>query len=273
MNRRASRDLAEAQARIDERGGALGRPLHLLDETTSTNDEAKHAAKGGAPHGSTWVAEAQTAGRGRQGRAWVSPRGENLLVSVLWRQPCPVARLPLLSIATGVALCEVARKAAPGADVRLKWPNDVVEVVRGADGGVTLKKLAGILVETAMTAKKVDAVILGFGVNVHTREFPDELRDRATSLSLLASRPLDRAEILADALVAIDRETTAVAARGLGLLRARLSEWDALRGREVASDLGAGVARGIDDEGRLVVEGADAARMAWGAGEVHLKAR
>ncbi len=270
MKRRSAPDLIRAEALIAERGGALGRPLHLLDETPSTNDEAKHAAKSGAPHGSTWVAETQTAGRGRQGRAWLSPRGENLLVSVLWRQPCPVARLPLLSIAAGLAVCEVARRAAAGADVRLKWPNDVVLVGRESDGARSLRKLAGILVETSMAGRMVDAVILGIGLNVHTRDFPDELQGRATSLALLAKAPLDRAELLADLLAALDRETTLVAGRGLGLLRGRLAEWDALRGEQVRSELGAGTAAGIDDEGRLLVVGADGARMAWGAGEVHL---
>ena len=71
-------------------------------------------------------------------------------------------------------------------------------------------------------------------------------------------------------MVAIDRETMAVAARGLGLLRDRLTEWDALRGSRVESELGEGVAMGIDDGGRLVVQGDDGGRMAWGAGEVHL---
>jgi BirA family biotin operon repressor/biotin-[acetyl-CoA-carboxylase] ligase len=273
VNRRTAPDLENAEALIAERGGALGRPLHLLEETPSTNDEAKHAAKSGAPHGSTWVAETQTAGRGRQGRAWLSPRGENLLVSVLWRQACPPARLPLLSIAAGLAVCDVARRVAKPADLRLKWPNDVVLVTKDAGGGTVLKKLAGILVETSMTGGKVDAVVIGIGLNVHTREFPEEVRDRATSLALLSKAPVDRAEVLADVLAALDRETTLVAGRGLGLLRGRLAEWDALRGEHVRSELGEGAAMGIDDEGRLVVLGVDGVRMAWGAGEVHLTRR
>jgi len=269
--RRTLPDLANAESLIAERGSALGRPLHLLQETTSTNDEAKHAAKSGAPHGSTWVAESQTAGRGRQGRTWLSPRGENLLFSVLWRQPCPVSRLPLLSIAAGIAVCDVARRVAAGADVRLKWPNDVVLVGTDGSGRRTLRKLAGILVETSMAGGKVEAVILGIGLNVHTREFPPELADIATSLALLSKQPVERAAVLAELLVALDRETTLVAGRGLGLLRARLTDWDALRGEHVRSELGRGVASGIDDDGRLVVVGEDGARMAWGAGEVHLE--
>jgi BirA family transcriptional regulator, biotin operon repressor / biotin---[acetyl-CoA-carboxylase] ligase len=264
-------DLARAERLIAERGCALGSPLRVRGETTSTNDEAKHAAKAGAQHGSTWVAETQTAGRGRQGRTWVSPPGENLLVSVVWRGDCPPARLPLLSIATGVAVCDVARRFAPGADIRLKWPNDVV-VVAG-DKPRTLHKLAGVLVETSMTAGKPDAVVIGVGFNVLTRNWPDDIRPPPTSLSLLTQAPLDRAEILASLLQAIDRETTLVAARGLGLLRGKLDAWDALAGEPVESELGSGVAAGIDGEGRLVVRQSDGSTAAWSAGEVHLATR
>jgi len=247
--------------------------MHVLAVTTSTNDEAKRAAKEGAPHGSTWVAEQQTAGRGRQGRTWESPPGENLLFSVLWRQPCPPSRLPLLSIAAGLAVTDVARRAVPGKDVRLKWPNDVVLVERDAtDGARSWKKLAGILVETSMIGGRADGVVIGVGLNVHTRDFPEDLARHATSLALLGADPLDRAHILADVLVALDRETTLVAGRGLGLVRARLLDWDALRGERVKSELGAGTASGIDDDGRLIVRGEDGVQMAWGSGEVHLGA-
>ena len=163
--------------------------------------------------------DADRGARAAGARLAVRRAGRTSCVSVLWRQPCPIARLPLLSIAAGLAVCEVARRAAAGADVRLKWPNDVVLVGRESDGARSLRKLAGILVETSMAGRMVDAVILGIGLNVHTRDFPDELQGRATSLALLAKAPLDRAELLADLLAALDRETTLVAGRGLGLLR------------------------------------------------------
>ena len=148
--------------------GGLGHPLHLLSATSSTNDEAKRAARLGAPHGSTWVAEFTAAGRGRQGRTWVSPRGENLLFSVLIRSSAPPARLPLVSLVAGLAVAEAVQRAAPSADVRIKWPNDVVV----AAGAARLQKVAGILVETSMTGDSRGRVVVGVGVNVHTRAFP-----------------------------------------------------------------------------------------------------
>jgi len=262
-------DLARAAEAIAARGGRLGRPLHVLRETPSTNDEAKHGAKSGAPHGSTWVAEVQTDGRGRQGRAWVSPRGENLLFSVLLRVSCAPARLPWISLVAGLSVLDAARKVAPAADIRIKWPNDVV-VASGA-GEDRFSKLAGILVETSTTGASVDAVVVGVGVNVHTRVFPEGVAHLATSLACIAPNPLDRAEILADVLAGLDRDVDLVVARGLGVVHARLAERDALLGRRVRSDQGEGIARGIDLDGRLLVE-RDGERMAWSAGEVHLAA-
>jgi BirA family transcriptional regulator, biotin operon repressor / biotin---[acetyl-CoA-carboxylase] ligase len=265
VDTRTSPDLARAENAIRTRGGALGTPLRVLTETTSTNDEAKHGAKRGEPHGATWVAESQTDGRGRQGRAWFSPRGENLLFSVLLRVTCAPSRLPPLALVAGLAARDAAAKALGGAaEPKLKWPNDVV---------VGKKKLAGVLVESIVSGSRVEAVIVGIGMNVHTRAFPAELADRATSLALLGGgggASLDRAEILADVLAALDRDVALVCARGLGLVHARLTAADALLGARVGGELGEGIAQGIDTDGRLVVKGDDGVIRRWAAGEVHL---
>jgi BirA family biotin operon repressor/biotin-[acetyl-CoA-carboxylase] ligase len=268
--RSALPDLARTREIVSERGLVLGKPLHVLDETTSTNDEAKRGAKGGEPHGATWVAESQSAGRGRQGRSWVSPRGENLLFSVLVRVTCPPARLPPLALVAGLAARDAIARAAPGKDVRIKWPNDVV-----VDG----KKIAGVLVEAILQGSRVEAVIVGIGINVHSRDFPADIADRAGSVALLASaagaasEPPDRGEILADVLTALDRDLELVASRGLGLVHARLTRADALRGQRVRSDAkeaGEGIAEGIDLEGHLLVRRDGGLLARWGAGEVHL---
>jgi BirA family biotin operon repressor/biotin-[acetyl-CoA-carboxylase] ligase len=262
MNRGIGPDLEKASALVGERGCALGVPLHLLASTTSTNDEAKQAARDGAPSGSTWVAEQQTAGRGRQGRTWVSPRGESLLFSVLVRVACPPSRLPPIALVAGLAVRDAAAMAAPLASIRIKWPNDVL-----ADG----KKLAGVLVEAMTSGSRVQAVVIGVGVNVHTRAFPEHLATHATSIACLSRDPPDRAVLLADVLARLDRDLHIVAARGLGLMRVRLEAADALRGRRVRSDSGdEGIASGVDDDGRLLVRRADGVVTHWSAGEVHL---
>jgi BirA family biotin operon repressor/biotin-[acetyl-CoA-carboxylase] ligase len=241
---------------------SLGSPLHRLATTTSTNDEAKKGARSGAPHGATWVAEEQTAGRGRQGRSWVSPRGENLLFSVLLRVDCVPSRLPLVAIVAGLAVRDAVARAAPRADVRIKWPNDVL---------VGTKKIAGILVEAITVGRRIEAVVVGAGVNVHTRLFPDDLAERATSVSLVSSEPPDRDVLLGHILEGIDHDLHVVLARGLGLVRARVDAADALRGERVRNESGdAGTASGIDDEGRLLVRRDDGVLTRWSAGEVHL---
>lgn len=267
LDKRRFPDLARAAQAIADRGGDLGRPLHLLDETTSTNDVAKRAAKEGAPHGSTWVAESQRQGRGRQGRQWHAAPGEALLVSVLVRLRCPPARVPPLALVAGLAVRDAVLRAAPRADVRIKWPNDVVAL----EGGV-LEKVAGVLVETTLSGREIEAIVIGIGINVHTRVFPEELEGRARSVAQLASDPPDRADILADVLYGLDRDLGLVAARGLGPIHSRLAAADALRGRRVRGDDTEGLAEGIDLEGRLVVRLADGRVVRWSAGEVHLLA-
>jgi BirA family biotin operon repressor/biotin-[acetyl-CoA-carboxylase] ligase len=238
--------------------------MFVSASTTSTNDDAKRGAKEGATHGTTWVVEAQTAGRGRQGRVWSSAPGEGLLFSVLARLTCPASRLPPLGLVAGLAVRDAIRVAAPGADLKLKWPNDVVS------GG---RKVAGVLVEAITSGSRVDAVVVGVGVNVHTRTFPVDLEGRATSVVLLgdAPSPPDRSAILADTLATLDRDLAIVAARGLGILAARLEAADALRGLRVRNDSGEeGVACGIDEDGRLKVRLVLGTFTRWSAGEVHL---
>ena len=259
-------DLAAAALRIAAQGLTLGRPLHLLAETASTNDDAKSAARVGAPHGSTWVAESQTAGRGRQGRSWVSPPGENLLFSVLARVSCPVVRLPTLALVAGLAACDAVARAAPEARVQIKWPNDVVVI---SEEG-TARKVAGVLVEAILRGKNVEALIVGIGINVHAREFPEEIEHRATSIARIAASPPDRAEVLVDVLAGLQRDLELVAARGLGMVHTRLARADALAGAVVSSESGEGVAEGIDLDGRLLVRRPDGILARWGAGEVHL---
>ncbi|MBL9107655.1 MAG: biotin--[acetyl-CoA-carboxylase] ligase, partial [Myxococcales bacterium] len=154
-------DLEDVPARVRALGLALGNPLVFHPETASTNDLAKEAGKSGAPHGTTFVADAQTHGRGRQGRAWTAAPGEALLVSVLFRTPCPLARLPLLSLAAGLAARDAVALAL-GDDPRalVKWPNDVW--VRGANGEGP-RKIAGVLVESTLVGGRVESLVVGVG--------------------------------------------------------------------------------------------------------------
>lgn len=257
-------DLAHAERLVRERGLA-GCSLVLLEETTSTNDEARRAAREGAPSGSVFVAESQTAGRGRQGRHWVSRRGESLLFSVLFRLQTPARNLPLVALAAGLAVRDAVAHAAPKAAVKLKWPNDVLAGDR---------KIAGVLVESWSGSPGPAVVIAGIGINVHTRVFPDGVGARATSVALelgLDGEPPDRGAILADALDQLFRDVPVVAAHGLGTIHARIVAADALRGSAVRTDDGlTGLAEGIDEDGRLLLRDRGGEVHGLAAGEVHL---
>src|SRR5690606_6342284 len=142
--------------------------------TASTNDEAARLAAAGATQGTTVVAAAQTAGRGRLGRAWFSPPGAGLYASVVIRDP---RAAPLLTLAAGVAIAEGIRAAA-GLPVEIKWPNDLV-----VDAGLgRRRKLAGILTEGSSGVDGLQFVIVGFGVNLLPAAYPADIADRATSL-------------------------------------------------------------------------------------------
>ena len=271
-------DLAGISQVLAARGCRLGAPIHLLGVTGSTNDDAKAGAREGAPHGSVWVAETQSRGRGRQGRTWVSPPGENLLFSVLLRISCVPARVPPLSLVCGLAVRDAVAKALgdDGDRVLVKWPNDVVilDPRPGVGSPAGLRKVAGILVESALTGSKVEHVIVGIGVNVHTRDFPEELGSIATSIARESSRPPERAEILADILTELDRDIEPAAHRGLAGVHARLSARDALNGRAIDSEDGtvSGVGCGIDLDGRLLVRRADGIVTKIASGEMRVRA-
>jgi BirA family biotin operon repressor/biotin-[acetyl-CoA-carboxylase] ligase len=221
----------------------LGRPRLHLRETSSTNDRARELARAGAPDGTLVTAAAQSAGRGRQGRSWSAPRGHALLMSLVLRDPPP-----LLPLAAAVAVAGAAGEAAT-----IKWPNDVL-----VDG----RKVAGILAEGR---PQEGWAVLGVGVNVAVRldDLPPELHATAATLG---RAPGEVEPFLQTLLRELDRALRLDAGALLDAWRAR----DALRDRDVRWAAGHGVARGVDGEGRLVVELPGGGRSALDAGEVHL---
>ena len=206
----------------DRRGGgprsASTRPpvdrLVCLAVTDSTNRVAMEMAENGAKHGTVVVADAQTAGRGRMGRRWVSPAGKNLYVSLLLRPSVPTVDAPRLALVAGVALADAVE--AVGVPAALKWPNDLY------CGG---RKAAGILAEMASDPDGVRHVVIGVGLNVNVVEddFPPDLRGTATSLRICAGRAFRRVDVLArlldafgDAVRGIHRGRVRLAPRRMG---------------------------------------------------------
>ena len=227
-----------------ERGLALGTPVTSVAVAESTNDLALEAARAGAPHGATFVAEEQTRGRGRRGRVWSSPPGENLTFSTLLRPKLEPERASSLTLAVGLAV-RGAVAARVSAEVGVKWPNDVV--ARG-------RKVAGILVESQLVSGRITALIVGIGLNVSMRELPPEIAEVATSLALLGASDLDREQLLCDVLAELDRRVLAHETSGLPALLDELRAHDALLGHRVRVEATTGIARGIDASGALLIE-------------------
>jgi BirA family biotin operon repressor/biotin-[acetyl-CoA-carboxylase] ligase len=220
----------------------------------STNERARALAQGGAPHGTLVTALEQTAGRGRQGRAWVGAPGRSLLASVVVRELTEDAAL--LPLAAAVAVCEAAEALVP-VSCAIKWPNDVWI------GG---RKVAGILIEGR---PQEGWAVIGIGLNTEAgpEDFPSELRESATSLSAEAGdRPVPIEAALATLLPLLDARLRDTAGAVLRAWRAR----DALRGHPVRWADGEGTAAGISDAGALVVE-TPTGRRELEAGEVHLQ--
>lgn len=188
-------DLASALERSADRRGAFGADLRYFVETGSTNDVAGTLAEAGAPEGTTVVASAQTAGRGRFGRTWFSPPGAGLYVSVIVRDR---RAAPLLTLAAGVAVAEGIRHAT-GLVTEIKWPNDVL-----VDAGLgRLRKLAGILAEGSSGPDGLQHIVLGMGINIKPAAYPGDISHRATSLETELGREVDAGPVLAECLAAL----------------------------------------------------------------------
>ncbi len=242
---------------------SLGRTLHACDEVASTNDVARGLAEKGAVHGEVVVAESQSRGRGRRGRAWVSPPGVNLYLSVVLRPSLSPERAPELTLVAAVAIAEVLREA--GFDARIKWPNDILI------GG---RKVAGLLLEMDSAEGELRYVVLGVGVNVNLEPaaLPEGLAATATSLRAERGEAVPRVFLLAALLAGIEGWLDRHELAGFEGVRQRWRELSATLGDRVKVSASGerieGVALDIDDSGALIVEDAAGARHRVVAGDV-----
>lgn len=252
------REFAEALENSRDRLGRLGSRVIFFSTIGSTNDVASTIAASGEGEGAVVVADEQTAGRGRRGRAWFSPPGSGLYVSVVLapaRARVDRTRAAmLLPLAAGVALAE-AVDAMTALPVVLKWPNDLL---------VARRKLAGILAEAVSAAAApasragVGPVVLGYGINVGGMAYPPELGDRATSLESELGRQVDRAPLWVETLAALSRRyEDLLDGRFDAILDAWRNRAPASRGARVTWNTPegprAGVTGGIDEDGALLV--------------------
>jgi BirA family biotin operon repressor/biotin-[acetyl-CoA-carboxylase] ligase len=243
------------------------RRVHWLPSVDSTQGVARDLARAGAPEGTVVIAEQQTAGRGRLGRSWHSPKGLNLYCSIVLRPPLPPAAVPQVALVVGVgvaAAIEAETSRRPG----IKWPNDVLL------GG---RKVAGILVEMESEMERVHHVIAGIGVNLNTPRsaFPRELRDKASSLLAATGVRVDRAAFTGRLLAAVEARYGRYLNEGFASVGAEWESYSCLTGKRVrvASPEGevAGRVLGLDADGALRLVGTRGEVVRVVAGEVTVR--
>ena len=241
-----------------------GKTVHFAREIDSTNLWIKRLAKEGAPEGTLALAEFQSAGRGRLGRSWEVPEGTAVMMSILLRPKFEPQYAPTLTLVMGMAVAKAVKSL--GFDVSIKWPNDVV---------VSHKKICGILTEMGVRDGKIDYAVIGVGINVNIKEFPEEMVDKATSLYLESGKEFDRSQIPGLVMEAFEKYYEKFAATcDLSGLK---EEYESILAnynqpvRVLAKEPYEGVARGITDGGELLVEKTDGTIVAVSAGEVSVR--
>lgn len=243
----------------------VGRQLILKEVTDSTNLDIRRAAEKNAVHGTVAVGEQQTAGKGRRGRTWVSPPGENLYFSMLLLPELEADRASMVTLVMALAVAGAVRDM--GLEAKIKWPNDVV--IQG-------KKICGILTEMFFKEDGSYYLVIGTGINVNQREFPEEIKMTATSLLREKQMEVDREALLAGVLRWFSVYYDALIRDGnlSGLRR----EYESLLVNfhtqvEVLDPKGAwkGVAEGINDTGELMVRHENGTVEAVYSGEVSVR--
>ena len=244
----------------------LGRELLFFKETDSTNDELRRRADKGAGEGLIAAADVQTKGKGRRGRAWKSYGGVNIAMSYLLRPSFHPNTAPMMTLVMAMA-AEKGIREVSGLDVKIKWPNDIV---------INGKKLVGILTEMTAEPDFIHAVIIGTGVNVNNKEFPEDIRNTATSMYLESGKTYSRAKVAAAITNAFEvyYEEFCKTEDMSGLKKEYdevcVNVEEKIRVLDPNGEYDA-VSHGIDDQGRLRITRSDGTDATVFAGEVSVR--
>ena len=189
-------DKGKLVSQIEKNTTWLAKNLFFYEETGSTNDDIKKMANESAQDGTLVVADTQTAGRGRRGRIWISPKGESIYMSLLLRPKCIPNQASALTLVMALAVTEAMEELVPGKS-GIKWPNDIV---------MNGKKVCGILTEMNLEQNTIDYVVIGVGINVNQSLFDEEIAITATSIALELGEKIDRTELIGRILYYFEQE-------------------------------------------------------------------
>ena len=245
------------------KGGLFAKKIHHFFRTDSTNRVAMELGYANEPEGTVVLAEEQTAGRGRAGRSWHSERATGIYVTLLLRPKISPVQAPLLTMMAGLS-AHAAIQAQTGLKADIKWPNDLM-----LDG----KKLGGILTEMHAEPTLVRFVIVGIGINVNQEQFPNELRDIATSLRAETGKAQSRLDLLARLLGEFETDYNRFVRQGSRSVTERFAQVSSYAsGKKVRVTNGGesytGVTAGLRPEGLLQVRQEDGSTVTVLAGDV-----
>ena len=249
----------------------MGRELYCYSKVTSTNVVAKEKMQEGGASGLLVVAQEQTAGRGRRGRNWVSPKGEAVYMTLALKPDFPPEKASMLTLvmayAVVQAICDVTNLSC-----LIKWPNDIV---------INQKKVCGILTEmsvgkVSIESVSIENVVIGVGINVNQQDFPQELAEIATSLALETGDSVERERLIAKTIKYFeDAYEMFYKEQSLAFMQKQYNELLANCNREVVvlEPRGnyEGVAEGIDENGQLLVRKPNGELIKVYAGEVSVR--
>jgi BirA family transcriptional regulator, biotin operon repressor / biotin---[acetyl-CoA-carboxylase] ligase len=245
------------------RAGIIGGKVIWLESVDSTNSHARSLLDSGAEEGSVVVASEQTAGRGRQGRVWISEKGKNLTFSLILKPDLPAELGGLISLYASLSVAE-AVESLTGLTPECKWPNDVLL------GG---RKICGILSESNIDGGRVASTIVGIGLNVNQTLFPSDLKPSPTSMQLATGRPYDLTAVLTALLERLESRYTDLRSAPPGTIIREWKNHSTTIGRNLTVRTGnqtvRGLATGLAADGGLLVQ-VDGTERKISAGDISL---
>lgn len=244
----------------------LGHRFYYEDSLDSTNIRAKTLAQEGAAHGTVVLTEEQVSGKGRMGRGWVTPKGSSIAMTCILRPKFPPQKASMLTLLMGLSVAQAIRSQYQ-LDAWIKWPNDIV---------ISGKKICGILTEMNTEAEKIHDVVIGVGINGNLTNFPEDLRQKATSLQQELGHTVVRAPLVAAVLEIFEKNYENFCIReNLSAFMETYNQILINRNRQVqvlkSGKKLEGIAHGINSQGELLVEKEDQSIVHIYAGEVSVR--
>jgi BirA family biotin operon repressor/biotin-[acetyl-CoA-carboxylase] ligase len=231
----------------------FGQVVHYHESVTSTQEIAHRFALDGALEGTLIIADEQVKGRGRLGRAWHSPKGTGIWMSIILRPAIPPQQAPQLTLLAAVSMVKAIIRVT-NIQPEIKWPNDIL---------INGKKIVGILTELQAEADRVNSVIIGMGINVNTAEvnFPADILDRATSLRVVHGEALSRSALVKALLEEMEKLYDTYLDEGFPFIKVMWESYAASLGKMITARTLKGelygLAKGITAEGSLILEDED----------------